>query len=398
VANDIQLKLLKHGVTRWNRWRHQNPDIQIDLSGADLSELHLNGVHLSEAILCRINLSRAHLYKVILDGADLSSSNLSDAHLGRARLNMVNLSHANLIRANLNKTELMGSNLQHAQLMTADLSGADLSGVNLSGANLIEADLSGANLQWANLSGANLIGADLSCAALNGANLSYAQVLATDFTAAKLTGACLEGWVINSSTLFSDIECEYVYLREPGLDRRPIHGNFKPGEFHALFQKSLETVELTFSDGIEWSAFFNAFKKFQELQRETGGPELLIQGIENRDDGVFVIKLKVPSQTSKAGTREFLKREYERRINALDRLNRHPKSQVAIHRQKNADLMEIVTLLANRSVEGVGGGAIALPLSSSPTPTSDNGHANATHDPANSLAPQREDFRLHSPS
>lgn len=396
MANDIQLKLLKHGVTRWNRWRHQNPDIPINLSGADLSETHLNGGHLSEAILCQINLRRAHLYKAILNGSDLSHSNLSDAHLGKAQLNTVNLSHANLVRANLNKSELTGSDLQHAQMMAADLSGADLSGANLSGANLIEADLSGANLQWANLSGANLIGADLSGATLNGANLSYTQVLATDFTAAKMTGVCLEGWTINSSTLFSDIECEYVYLREPGLDRRPITGNFKPGDFHKLFQKALETVELTFSDGIEWPAFLNAFKKFQELQRETGGAELSIQGIENRDDGIFVIKLKVPSQTSKAGTREFLKREYERRLTVLDRLNRQNNSQIAIYRQKNADLMEIVKLLANKAV---GGEAIASPPPSSPASHADshrfNGHQESL-DPAPSQ--KNADFRLHSTS
>ncbi|HEY9621677.1 MAG TPA: pentapeptide repeat-containing protein [Crinalium sp.] len=391
MANDIQLKMLKHGVARWNRWRNHNPEIQIDLNRADLSEIHLNGANFNQATLCEVNLSRAHLYKVVLDHADLSYATINDAHLGRASLVKVNLSHANLTRANLNKAELTGSTLQHAQLIAADLSGAELSGANLSGANLIEADLSGTNLQWANLSGANLIGADLSGANLNGANLSYTQVLATDFTAAKLTGACLEGWAINSSTLFSEIECQYVYLREPGLERRPLQGDFKPGDFHKLFQKGLETVELTFPDGIEWSAFLNSFKKLQELQRETGGPELSIQGMENREDGVFIIKIKVPSQTSKAGTREFLKREYDRRLNVLDRRQGQVSSQTAFDRQKNADLMEIVKLLA---IKPMAGEAAPLP-ETSPQLESEPSHFKMQLDKSSHPA---ADFRLPSTS
>ncbi len=40
-------------------------------------------------------------------------------------------------------------------------------------------------------------------------------------------------------------------------DRRPHAPNkiFAPGEFAQLFQKALETVDLIFSDGIDWQAF-----------------------------------------------------------------------------------------------------------------------------------------------
>lgn len=41
MANIFQTKLIKEGVSKWNEWRLNNPEIQIDLSGLDLSGLNL---------------------------------------------------------------------------------------------------------------------------------------------------------------------------------------------------------------------------------------------------------------------------------------------------------------------------------------------------------------------
>ncbi|WP_181256577.1 hypothetical protein [Merismopedia glauca] len=43
MANPEHLHILKQGVEVWNQWREKNYRIEIDLSGADLSEANLNG-------------------------------------------------------------------------------------------------------------------------------------------------------------------------------------------------------------------------------------------------------------------------------------------------------------------------------------------------------------------
>jgi hypothetical protein len=47
MANEEHLRIIKRGVKAWNQWRKENPDIQPDLSGADLSEAYLSGAYLS---------------------------------------------------------------------------------------------------------------------------------------------------------------------------------------------------------------------------------------------------------------------------------------------------------------------------------------------------------------
>ena len=146
MANEEHLQIIRQRVVVWNEWRKKNPDIEVDLVGADLNAASLEKADLSEA-----NLSGAHLSEANLTKADLSSANLSEANLSRA-----NLSGANLIDANLT----------WADLINADLSGADLSGANLTAANLNGADLSGADL-W----GTVLIRSDLCDAVLTGSRV-----------------------------------------------------------------------------------------------------------------------------------------------------------------------------------------------------------------------------------
>jgi uncharacterized protein YjbI with pentapeptide repeats len=67
MANDEHVALLKQGVAAWNAWREENPGVDVDLSGANLSR----------ATLFYAKLSGADLSKAILIGADLSGANLS---------------------------------------------------------------------------------------------------------------------------------------------------------------------------------------------------------------------------------------------------------------------------------------------------------------------------------
>src|SRR2546428_589008 len=51
MADQQQLDLLRQGVTDWHVWRTQHPDIQPNLSGAQLSVANLSGADLGKANL-----------------------------------------------------------------------------------------------------------------------------------------------------------------------------------------------------------------------------------------------------------------------------------------------------------------------------------------------------------
>ncbi|WP_235335367.1 MULTISPECIES: pentapeptide repeat-containing protein [Aphanizomenon] len=155
-----------------------------------------------------------------------------------------------LSRSNLSDAELSGANLTGTYLNGADLSKANLICAGLFEANLIEIDLNGADLRWA----------DLSWADLSRANLTTSQVVGTNFHNATLTGSCIKDWQINIKTNLDKVICEYVYLdltiQDYYLDfnnteRRPINGNFAPGEFASLYKKIIENTNLIISKTLE---------------------------------------------------------------------------------------------------------------------------------------------------
>jgi len=112
MANQEQIAILKQGAVAWNRWREQNPDINIDLSQADLY---------------KADLSKTNFLEADLSGADLRRTNLC----------MANLSHANLTRTNFYRADLSRTNLSEAKLHNNDLRWAILSDVDLRGAELV---------------------------------------------------------------------------------------------------------------------------------------------------------------------------------------------------------------------------------------------------------------------
>jgi uncharacterized protein YjbI with pentapeptide repeats len=157
MANQEQLDRLKQGTEVWDTWRREYPEIQLDLSGANLSKADLSGTDLFRTDLSKADLSGADLQGATFWESDLTKANLSKANLFRAFLSGANLSEANLSGADLTKASLSGADLQGA-----DLSEADLSEANLIGADLSEANLSGADLTVAILVNTNLKGAILN--------------------------------------------------------------------------------------------------------------------------------------------------------------------------------------------------------------------------------------------
>ncbi|AFZ04226.1 pentapeptide repeat-containing protein [Calothrix sp. PCC 6303] len=295
-------------------------------------------------------------------GTNFHSADLTDADFTQATLKNTDLSKANLTRtrfyeskkldfARVDDTILVDTNVV-TLLVSGNGRGQSYVGANLRGANLM-----GANLKDANLKQADIIAATFQGACLESANLTLTQAIDTDFTSAQMTGACVEAWNIESTTKLDDVDCRYVYLLEypkPKTDdreRRPSSGEFKAGEFTKLFEEVLNTVDLIFRDGVDWKAFLAAFQK---VQVENEDSELAIQSIENKGDGVVVVKVSVPPDANKEKIHSDFNQNYSLALQAVEAkykaLLQAKDEQIEEHRQKYTDMKEITSLLASKSI------------------------------------------------
>ncbi len=311
---------------------------------ATLNQANLRSCNLNQAIASEASLREATLIGARLNKADFSFANLIEANCRRANLSRIILIEANLRGANLREAILRKGNLGRANLGNTDLEGADGTDANLAGADLIKANLnrillvgarcneallSGTTLQKAVLTGASLVeadlrGADLTKTDLRQANLSQAEltqakVAATNFIGAELTGICLEDAQLSSTTKLEGVTCDFVYLKRNNQDRRPSQGQFLPGEFAQLFHSALETINLTLHSGVNWTAFAATINQLNQRHQDA---QLGIQSIENKGDGVLLLKLSTaPGIDTVAIQRDFMQR-YEETLQALNNRRR----------------------------------------------------------------------------
>jgi uncharacterized protein YjbI with pentapeptide repeats len=225
MANQEQLAILKQGVEVWNNWREQNPNIEIDLSQANLKKANLE----------EANLSSGNLFEVKLAGANLRGASLSLTNLGNADLRYANLVAADLTQANLSEAFLLSADLLDAYVNRANLVGAYLGGASFRGVDLDTTDLSATDLD----------GVDFVRANLNRAIFTRARFRETIFGFNDLSQAIdLEGAIHTSpsilgiETIFkskgripevflrgcglSDADIEYAKLSNPDLSTEDI--------------------------------------------------------------------------------------------------------------------------------------------------------------------------------
>jgi len=219
MANQEHLEILMKGVDVWNKWREDNPNVKVDLSGANLSGADLFGANLIHADLRGADLRGTILRRAILSGADINDTDFRNAKLSGAKL-----SGANLRRADFRSADLRNAKLSLANLDSANLRSADLGSVNLRRANLRSADLRSTKLRSAKLIYAEFIHADFHRADLIGADLRKAEI-----TGAKLYGTARDDWKIDG------IKCDYVFWDKYVEGRTPKDRNFRPGEFEELY-------------------------------------------------------------------------------------------------------------------------------------------------------------------
>ena len=91
--------LYLEGTEAFNLWRKQHPEQWVDLEGACLAKMNLEGVNFQGAFLRKANLSGANLRGANLFGADLTNAVPRSADLTGATLSFAQLKGANLWNA-----------------------------------------------------------------------------------------------------------------------------------------------------------------------------------------------------------------------------------------------------------------------------------------------------------
>jgi uncharacterized protein YjbI with pentapeptide repeats len=312
MANPQHLVKIREGVQAWNKWRDENPRVEIDLCGAELNEANLGDANLSSANLTKAKLNKARFFRASLTGANLSGANLQGAILHQAdmciaTLHKADLREADLSQADLSHTNLAKANLSKASLIRTTLTGADLRRANLSDATLIYSDLCGAKLNSSTLINTNLGSADLMAANLSDAVLMDASLVATSLVFANLTranlcranlsSACLQEADLHKATLtdaclweiqrarwsITEIICERAYWDPAG----EIIEHYAPGEFERLYSDTTR-IELLYPGGISTfelntlpallhhlaSKYPNAGIRLKSMEETSGGAKI----------------------------------------------------------------------------------------------------------------------------
>lgn len=240
MAQGRHVTLLWEGAERIAKWRADNPDVVLDLSGAnffkspsekanlenaDLSDADFSNANLSELNLQNANfknskftganlknadLRKADLQYAILESADLSGANMSyadlySAVLSNANMSAVDLEKSNLSDAILDKAYMTGANLVSAHLPRARMNETQLCGAKLNYANLVESDLTSADLSGTELKSAYLYKASMVKTNLDGADLRKAIIIGANLTGTSIREANLLGIKINSTTKLESV-------------------------------------------------------------------------------------------------------------------------------------------------------------------------------------------------
>ncbi|MBD1843923.1 pentapeptide repeat-containing protein [Cyanobacteria bacterium FACHB-63] len=274
------------------------------------------------------NLTEANFAHTTLKGSDFTAAILTRTNFHKAEY---------LDQAKVNRTILVQA-IVRALLVTHRGAQQSYRNCDLSGANLIGADLREADFTEADLSEATLAQAEL-----DRANLTRVQALKTNFERSRLTGTCLESWNIDRTTRLDQVRCDYVYLLNPQQERRPSSGNFAAGEFTKLFQVAINTIDLIFQNGVDWKAFITTARSIQVEHEDVA---LTVRSIENKEDGVVIVKVNAPETLNKAtvhaefmqtyaATLEALEQRYQAELNAKN-------EQIVLHQQHQADLKQVM--------------------------------------------------------
>lgn len=267
MANPKHLKILKQGVSAWNKWREENMGLNpvADLRGANLSGLNLYKAELTGTNLCRANLSRANLVRShgilpLFNEADLTEARLDNAEFYDARFREANLKMASCTGTIFARSKFEGSSLEHTDFRLS---------------NLFECNLSGAIL-----------------------------------TGVKLYGTARDDWIIKN------VKCKYVYWDIEGEIRTPKDRDLRPGEFEKLYAQ-LPTIEYIFDNGMTPIDPLIMDRVVQAIRERNPEFDIKIDSINARGLAPS-IKFTVQHEEHKEPALKEVRKRYEERINRLE--------------------------------------------------------------------------------
>ena len=252
MANPDHLKILSEGVSAWNQWRMQAPDVRADLRGAKLTEAQLAGVDFSGAALQCADLSRAKLGGSNLQDVTAMESNFAGADLHAAIMNRADLNNAYILQAKLKASKLRAAcltwcNLSYSDLTDADLSDAIMQSTQLWGTDLTRATLCGAHIAATIFGYAKLEQADFTDAGIDDAIFGH-----NDLSVAK----GLESVEHRGPSM---IDIDTIYRSKGGIPEAFLRGVGAPEDF-LTYMKSLVGKAIEFySCFISYSSKDNDF-------------------------------------------------------------------------------------------------------------------------------------------
>lgn len=210
MANNEHLEILKKGVTRWNLWREAYPDVEPDLSEADLVSMDLSGFDLRNT-----NLNRAVIPETNFTGADLSHASLEEvrgcvANFTRAILFDTNFFAANIDEANFTEADLTDANLSNAMLINANFTNAKLNNTTILSSELQDAKFINAKIFNSHLGCSVFRCTDFSNAELKNVNLIGGLFLESIMDGTSIIGCRVWGTSIWSVDLTNTIQRDLV--------------------------------------------------------------------------------------------------------------------------------------------------------------------------------------------
>jgi uncharacterized protein YjbI with pentapeptide repeats len=157
--------------------------------------------------------------QVNLCGADLSNMKLEEVDLRNSNLDKANISNTTLFKVNLSGTHLSFSNFHNSQIFNSDFSNSILVAADLRGTEIVTADFRQTNLWQAHFNSAKIGNLVCDGATGRGAVFDDAEIADSSFKASTLTNT---SWlrVLSESNSFREAD-----LSESDFSRASINGD-----------------------------------------------------------------------------------------------------------------------------------------------------------------------------
>ena len=136
------LKIIKEGVTAWNNWRNNNPNIIPKLDGLDLSQMELKYIDIWHIEPATILSAGSVSWDLI--GIDFSNCSLKNVKFNKSDLASADFSNSDITGADFSEAQISEANFENSKLLKTKFEGASISKVNFSNLDLSEVSFQGA--------------------------------------------------------------------------------------------------------------------------------------------------------------------------------------------------------------------------------------------------------------